>query len=132
MYMYFQRYMFAHEREYEYEFVVTDDMFADEFIYKVDDKQVIKALNELMELIEDVVPHIDENKYLKGCNNLKILNDLRYEKKNLVQDTRRHQLHYFFPTYSRLNVIFFTFAALWVICFTITFYLFCFIPSNIF
>ena len=40
-------------------------------------EEFINALNELLEFVEDVVPHVKENEYLKACNNLKTLNELR-------------------------------------------------------
>lgn len=40
-------------------------------------EQFTGALNEILDLIEDIIPHINENDYLKACNNLKLLNDLR-------------------------------------------------------
>ena len=47
----------------------------------VKEKQMTNALNELLELIENVAPHIDENEYLKGCNNLKILHNYKNNEK---------------------------------------------------
>lgn len=35
------------------------------------------ALNELLEFVEEVLPHINEGQYLQACNNLKALNDNR-------------------------------------------------------
>tara|TARA_R110002124_G_scaffold155159_1_gene322298 strand:- start:4 stop:498 length:495 start_codon:yes stop_codon:yes gene_type:complete len=35
------------------------------------------SLNDLLDFVESVIPHIKENEYLKACNNLKVLNDLR-------------------------------------------------------
>ena len=37
----------------------------------------MSALNELLEFVEDALPHIDEGQHLQACNNLKILNDNR-------------------------------------------------------
>lgn len=45
--------------------------------------QFINALNELLDFVEDVVPHVKESEYLKACNNLKILNETR--NVNIVQ-----------------------------------------------
>jgi len=95
--------MFIHEYEYEYE---------------SKDKEFTNALNELMELIEDVAPHIHENEYLKGCNNLKILHNLRYEKKTIYQNTYP-QLHLFFPPHPQLSLIILT--VMWILCFIIVF-----------
>ena len=47
------------------------------------------AFNELLELIEDIAPHIEENKYLKVCNNLKLLYDLK-DKNLIVQNIHYH------------------------------------------
>tara|TARA_B110000285_G_C15120287_1_gene616688 strand:+ start:276 stop:770 length:495 start_codon:yes stop_codon:yes gene_type:complete len=40
-------------------------------------EEFINTLNELLNFVEDVVPHVKENEYLKACNNLKVLNELR-------------------------------------------------------
>ena len=45
--------------------------------------QFINSLNELLDFVEYVVPHVKENEYLKACNNLKILNETR--NVNIVQ-----------------------------------------------
>lgn len=47
------------------------------------------AFNELLNLIEDVAPHIEENKYLEVCNNLKLLYDLKDENM-IVQNIHYH------------------------------------------
>jgi hypothetical protein len=36
-----------------------------------------KTLTDLLDFVESVIPYIKENEYLKACNNLKVLNDLR-------------------------------------------------------
>ena len=36
-----------------------------------------KRLTDLLDFVESVIPYIKENEYLKACNNLKVLNDLR-------------------------------------------------------
>ena len=108
--------MFIHEYEYEYE-------------YESKDKEFTNALNELMELIEDVAPHIHENEYLKGCNNLKILHNLRYknEKKNVSQNTYS-RLHLFFPPHPQLSLIFLT--GMWILCFIIVFLFLLIVPKS--
>tara|TARA_Y100000768_G_scaffold388678_1_gene386087 strand:+ start:400 stop:894 length:495 start_codon:yes stop_codon:yes gene_type:complete len=40
-------------------------------------EEFINALNELLDFVEEVVPHVKENEYLKACNNLKTLSELR-------------------------------------------------------
>ena len=45
--------------------------------HKANAIEFTKSLNDLLDFVESVMPHIQENEYLKACNNLKILNDLR-------------------------------------------------------
>ena len=43
-----------------------------------------KSLNDLLDFVESVLPYIKENEYLKACNNLKVLNDMRGHN-NIIQ-----------------------------------------------
>tara|TARA_Y100000389_G_scaffold200460_2_gene240950 strand:+ start:13707 stop:14204 length:498 start_codon:yes stop_codon:yes gene_type:complete len=47
-------------------------------------EEFIHALNEILELIENVLPHIDEGEYLKACNNLKLIHDIG-EGKTMIE-----------------------------------------------
>jgi hypothetical protein len=42
------------------------------------------SLNDLLDFVESVLPYIKENEYLKACNNLKVLNDMRGHN-NIIQ-----------------------------------------------
>ena len=43
-----------------------------------------KTLTDLLDFVESVIPYIKENEYLKACNNLKVLNDMRGHN-NIIQ-----------------------------------------------
>tara|TARA_Y100000389_G_scaffold204546_1_gene257889 strand:- start:3331 stop:3633 length:303 start_codon:yes stop_codon:yes gene_type:complete len=88
-----------------------------------EDKQFINALNELLELIESISPHIDENEYLKACNNLKILHNYKDNKKYFIQQ----QNISYFPHYPQMSLWFM--SILWMLSLSLSLSLLLFAPN---
>uniref|UniRef100_A0AB39JCT4 Uncharacterized protein n=1 Tax=Florenciella sp. virus SA2 TaxID=3240092 RepID=A0AB39JCT4_9VIRU len=89
-----------------------------------EDTQFTNSLNELLELIENISPHIDENEYLKACNNLKILHNYKDNKKYFIQ---QENISYF-PHYPQMSLWFM--SILWVLSFVVVF-LFLLLAPNV-
>lgn len=77
-----------------------------------------KALNELLELVEEQAPHMSENDYLKGCDNLKIIHQFIYDETNNIEDIQNStQTSVYNSPHPQLNFIFL--VLLWVVSFLI-------------
>jgi hypothetical protein len=75
-----------------------------------------KALNELLELVEEQAPHMSENEYLKGCDNLKKIHQFIYHETNRFEDMHDSaQASLYNSPHPQLNLIFL--LLLWVVSF---------------